>query len=102
MALLALPFIGSLAAMLLPTNARNTEAWVAGAIALAVLLIGLSFYPAVSRGDVIRTTIEWLPSHGLDFALRADGFAWVFTLLVSAIGLLVVLYARYYMSPRDP
>jgi hypothetical protein len=33
--LLALPFGGSIAAMLLPANARNAEAWLAGSIALA-------------------------------------------------------------------
>src|SRR5688572_4803079 len=31
-----------------------------------------------------------------------DGFAWLFALLVTFIGTLVVLYARYYMSPQDP
>src|SRR5690606_30320793 len=31
-----------------------------------------------------------------------DGFAWMFAMLVTAIGALVVLYARYYMSPSDP
>ena len=46
--------------------------------------------------------IEWLPSLGLDFSLRMDGFAWLFAMLVTGIGVLVVLYARYYMSPDDP
>ena len=31
-----------------------------------------------------------------------DGFAWLFSMLVTGIGVLVVLYARYYMSPKDP
>ena len=31
-----------------------------------------------------------------------DGFAWLFAALVTGIGFLVVLYARYYMSPEDP
>ena len=31
-----------------------------------------------------------------------DGFAWMFAMLVTGIGFLVVLYARYYMSPADP
>src|SRR5688572_6325401 len=31
-----------------------------------------------------------------------DGFAWLFALLVTFIGTLVILYARYYMSPQDP
>src|SRR3546814_19694475 len=51
---------------------------------------------------VIRSETEWLPAFGLDFTLRMDGFAWLFTVLVTAIGLLVVLYSRYYMSPADP
>ena len=34
--------------------------------------------------------------------LRLDGFAWLFAMLITGIGLLVVLYARYYMSPEDP
>jgi NADH:ubiquinone oxidoreductase subunit 5 (subunit L)/multisubunit Na+/H+ antiporter MnhA subunit len=31
-----------------------------------------------------------------------DGYAWLFALLVAFIGTLVVMYARYYMSPQDP
>jgi multicomponent K+:H+ antiporter subunit A len=31
-----------------------------------------------------------------------DGLAWIFVMLALAIGLLVTLYARYYMSPKDP
>ena len=46
--------------------------------------------------------IEWMPALGLDFTLRMDGFAWMFAVLVTGIGFLVVLYARYYMSPSDP
>ena len=34
--------------------------------------------------------------------LRLDGFAWMFAMLVSAMGVLVILYARYYLSPDDP
>ena len=39
---------------------------------------------------------------GLNFVLRMDGFAWLFSILVLGIGTLVSLYARYYMSPEDP
>ncbi len=31
-----------------------------------------------------------------------DGLAWLFALLITAIGALVVLYAAYYLSPDDP
>jgi len=99
---LALPFAGSIVAALLPVNARNAEAWLAGAIALAALGMAWNFYPAVAAGDVIRSNFEWLPALGVDFALRMDGYAWMFSMLVTGIGFLVVLYARYYMSPQDP
>ncbi|MBX6393425.1 MAG: monovalent cation/H+ antiporter subunit A, partial [Burkholderiales bacterium] len=100
--LLVLPFAGSLLAALMRQNARNAEAWLAGLVALAGALLTASLYPEVSGGAVIRHDIEWLPQMGLHFVLRLDGLAWIFAMLITAIGLLVVIYARYYMSAEDP
>ncbi len=100
--LLGLPFGGSALAMLLPVNARDAEAWLAGAVSLAALLVAGMFYPGVAGGAVVRVAHEWAPQAGLHFMLRLDGYAWMFALLVTGIGFLVVLYARYYMSPQDP
>ena len=101
-ALLAIPFAGSVIAGFLPANARNREAWLAGAVALAAHALAWAAYPEMAAGAVLRLDIAWVPALGLDFTLRLDGFAWVFSLLVTGIGFLVVLYARYYMSPSDP
>ena len=98
-ALLLAPFLGSVLAACLPANARNREAWLAGAVALFGLLGALWLY---SPGEVIYERIAWVPALGLEFTLRMDGLAWIFSVLVLGIGLLVVLYARYYMSPDDP
>jgi multicomponent K+:H+ antiporter subunit A len=100
--LLALPFAGSIAAGLFRANAGNAEARLAAAVALAGLLITASFYPEMSNGQIIRLQFEWLPAFGLNAGLRMDGFAWIFCVLVTGIGLLVLLYARYYMSRDDP
>jgi len=100
--LLALPFIGSVIAAFMPANARNAEStWSAAVALVAVTGVALRF-PDVRNGGVIREEIAWLPSLGVDLVLRMDGFAWMFALLVTGIGLLVVLYARYYMDPADP
>jgi multicomponent K+:H+ antiporter subunit A len=96
------PFLGSVAAACMPANARNREAVLAGAVAALGLLVAAYLYPAVGAGEVWRYRLEWLPAFGLDFELRMDGLAWLFVVLVLAIGLLVTLYARYYMSPEDP
>ncbi|WLG37547.1 monovalent cation/H+ antiporter subunit A [Pseudomonas rhodesiae] len=100
--LLLLPFIGSCLAALLPHNARNTESLLAGLVALVGTIQVALLYPQVAYGGVIREEFMWLPSLGLNFVLRMDGFAWLFSMLVLGIGTLVSLYARYYMSPDDP
>src|SRR6478609_1354531 len=101
-AVLALPFIGSCLAAPLQANARNAEAWLAGAVALISLVLLAASYPRIVNGGVIRQTVEWVPALGLEFSLRMDGFAWILAMLVAGIGFLVVLYAHYYMSPADP
>ncbi|WP_442580060.1 monovalent cation/H+ antiporter subunit A [Mesorhizobium sp. ASY16-5R] len=100
--IVALPFLAGIAAVLLPTDSRTPVTWLAGLTTLACTALILSLYPAVASGGSIRYDITWMPSLGLDFTLRMDGFAWIFALLVSAIGFLVVIYTRYYISPEDP
>src|SRR3546814_2449016 len=100
--IVVLPFLGGVIAGLLPAKSRNVEAWLAGAIALAGLTMAALLYPEVAEGGVVRYEAEWLPEFGLNFSLRMDGFAWMFVTLVTGIGLLVVIYAHYYMSARDP
>jgi len=102
LAIVLLPFLGSLVAAWLPTHARNAAGWLAGAIALAGAGLVVSLYPAVADGGVARVSMPWMPSIGLSFSLRIDGLAWMFALLVTVIGVLVVMYARYYMSAKDP
>jgi multicomponent K+:H+ antiporter subunit A len=74
-AALALPFIGSCLAALLPANARNAEAWLAGTVSLISLALVAAGYPRITGGGVIRYTMEWVPELGLAFSLRMDGFA---------------------------
>lgn len=100
--LILLPFLGSLLAAVLPANARNTESTLAGLIAVFCAVQAALYFPEVADGGVLRQEIEWLPSLGLNLVVRMDGFAWMFCMLVLGVGALVVLYARYYMSPADP
>jgi multicomponent K+:H+ antiporter subunit A len=100
--LIALPFGGSCLAALFRANARNAEAYLAGGVALIALVIVIAIYSQVVNGGVVQYTASWVPELGLEFNLRMDGFAWVLAALVTGIGFLVVLYARYYLSAADP
>jgi multicomponent K+:H+ antiporter subunit A len=97
-----LPFLASLGAGFLPTGARNAAAWLAGGTALACAVLVAMFYPSVANEGVVHGIVPWIPQLGLTLSFRMDGFAWIFALLVSTMGVLVVLYARYYMSAADP
>jgi len=100
--IVALPFVGAVLAALLSSNARNAEAWLAGTVAAFALAITISAFPYIANGGVISHSIDWVPALGLSIKLRLDGYAWLFSIMITGIGLLVVIYARYYMSPKDP
>ena len=100
--LLSLPFIGSIAVAALPANARKSGGLIAGLVSLVGVALTISAFPSVENGSVLLAEARWLPSLGLNLQIRLDGLSWIFAFLVLAIGLLVVIYAHYYMSPRDP
>jgi multicomponent K+:H+ antiporter subunit A len=97
------PFVGALLAAFLPAKARNLASWLSGLVSVACTALVVSLYSQVSAVDtVLRERLAWAPQLGLELYLRMDGYAWLFALLVSFMAVLVVLYARYYMSPQDP
>lgn len=100
--ILAIPFAGSLCAALLPANARRAGAWIAGGSALACLALTLAATPQVAAMGVIKLSIPWIPTQGVDLTLRMDGYAWLFAVIISAMGALIALYAHYYLSDQDP
>ena len=68
------------------------------AIALAYIA---TLVPTVLAGEVITEHLQWIPSVGLTLSLRLDGLALMFSLLILGIGLLIILYARYYLSEQE-
>ena len=100
--ILLLPFAGCLVTALLPTRARTVLAGVAGLVAAVAAVQILLLFPQVRDGGVLLESYAWVPAIGLDIVLRVDGFAWIFAVIVTVIGVLVCLYARYYMAPDDP
>ena len=99
--LVLLPFLAALAAVTLPIGARNAEATLAGVTMALMLAILAVLVPEMAQGPV-STTVRWVDVIGLNLHFRIDGFAAMFIGLVAGIGLLVVIFARTYLSPDDP
>jgi multicomponent K+:H+ antiporter subunit A len=85
---------------LLPGSRRGAALASAAVMALCLILL-LSLAPAALAGQVLVAGIPWLPQLGLNLTLRLDGLGLLFGLLILGIGLLVVLYAYYYLPAKD-
>ena len=79
-----LPFLGSLCAAFLPSNARNAEAWLAGVLAVACFFLVRQPVPAGGSTAAWSALPGWAPQLGLDVspahgrlrvAVRAAGLA---------------------------
>lgn len=51
-----------------------------------------------SNGRTLFSQAEWIPSLGMNFTVYVDGLSLLFTLLITGIGSLVVLYSIFYLS----
>lgn len=100
--IVALPFLGALLPLLAERLGRNQASLAAAFAPLAGLILLLMQAPAVLDGETLKLMLPWLPGLGLNFSLRLDGLGFLFALLILGIGLLVILYARYYLSEREP
>ena len=94
------PFLG--AALIAWTRRRGRVRFAVKAGVTTLIALGLlvPLLPGPFRGETLVWRLPWLPDLGLDLALRFDGLGLLFALMILGIGLLVILYARYYLSPR--
>jgi len=102
--LLVLVFAPFLATALPFLAARRGRTWIALATALApmiALALLLSQTSKVLAGEVISVKYAWITQLGLNLSFRLDGLSFLFSLLILGIGLLVILYARYYLSEQE-
>ncbi|TLX54984.1 monovalent cation/H+ antiporter subunit A [Stutzerimonas nosocomialis] len=100
--IIALPFLGIVLPLILERYGRSACAFGAGLAPLIALIILLGRRSQVFAGEVEIVRLPWLPDIGLNLSLRLDGLGFLFALLILGIGLLVILYARYYLSKKEP
>ena len=80
---------------------RRATAWVAGAVAGTSFALLMFLAPGVFAGEVLLQHTEWVPAIGLNANFRLDALAWMFASLISGIGLLIIVYAAYYLHPGE-
>ncbi|MEH7830040.1 monovalent cation/H+ antiporter subunit A [Gemmobacter denitrificans] len=98
----ALPFLGALLPGLMIRAGRNACALLTGSVTALALLGILLHAPTILGGGVVETRITWVPALGLAADFRLDGLGLLFAGLILGIGLLIILYARFYLAKTDP
>jgi multicomponent K+:H+ antiporter subunit A len=96
------PFLGALIPPLVIRSGRNTCAAATGGVTLLALGLLMSYAPAVFSGEVPKAGVDWVPAIGLSLSLFTDGLGFFFSAMILVIGLLVTVYARFYLSREDP
>ncbi|WP_440055439.1 monovalent cation/H+ antiporter subunit A [Pseudoalteromonas sp. T1lg65] len=104
MTLIWIPLLSLLGSLLcaftgkLSRNQSTALTLIAPAVALA---IAISHASAIFSGETIRFSYEWIPLLDINLAFRLDGLALLFVFMILGIGMLIIFYARYYLSQKD-
>ncbi len=97
-----LPLFGAVLPALMIRSGRNDCTIATAAINLLSLGLLLTHVPAVLRGEVVTASWAWLPTLGLNVQFFVDGLGLLFAGMILSIGLLVVVYARFYLGKGEP
>jgi len=97
-----LPFLGAVLVGGVPNASRTVLATVAAAATGAALILLLVQAPTVIADGRVSERMDWIPTLGLSASLYLDALGLLFAGLILGIGLLVIIYARFYLKPSDP
>ncbi|MFT5649394.1 MAG: multicomponent K+:H+ antiporter subunit A [Yoonia sp.] len=99
--IVALPFLGALLPGLMNSAGRAACAGVTFMVSLLAFIGLLTHLPAVMAGELVTARLDWIPLLGLNVTLMLDGLGFFFAMLILGIGLLIIAYARFYLSRDD-
>ncbi|MFW9606518.1 MAG: monovalent cation/H+ antiporter subunit A [Pseudomonas sp.] len=100
--LVALPFLGALLPLLAIRGGRLLCTTLTAVVPVCGLLALWAWRGAIFSGEALIQHSGWAPFPGFAAQFRLDGLGFLFALLILGIGLLVIVYAHYYLSSREP
>ena len=97
-----LPLMGFFLPLLTAAKGRSLCALATMVAPVLGLVLLWSHAATVFAGGVVVQSWPWIERLGLNISFRLDGLSFLFALLILGIGILVILYARYYLAKNDP
>ena len=75
--------------------------WFVLPIPVVLFIYFLSIISTTMSGKSVVHKVNWMPHFGMNFNLYVDGLGLLFSLLITGIGSLVVLYSISYLSRQE-
>ena len=75
--------------------------WFVLPVPIVIFIYLLSLIQSTMSGHTVMKTLNWMPHFGMNFNLYLDGLSLLFSLLITGIGSLVVLYSIGYLSKSE-
>jgi multicomponent Na+:H+ antiporter subunit A len=95
-------FLPILAAVVVPILFRKLKnihtGWFVLIVPVILFIYYTGFIQTTMTGGHAVSSLEWIPSLGISFVSYIDGLSLLFTLLITGIGALVVLYSIFYLD----
>lgn len=99
--LIIIGFLASAVAPFIYKPLKNYFGWIAASFPLYLFISFLSMYRQVADGNIIKESVQWIPSLGINFTFLLDGLSLTFVLIITLIGVVVFLYAGAYMKDYE-
>ncbi|PWA12577.1 Na+/H+ antiporter subunit A [Pueribacillus theae] len=97
-----IPFLAALFIPLLNKKKSNLHiGWFVLIVSATLFIIFARYIPSVASGEYYLYTFEWIPSYGISFTTYLDGLSMIFSLLITGIGSMVILYSIFYLSASE-
>ena len=95
---LILVFLGAGIAPVLHRYLPKLSPWLLSIIPLSSFTIFLVYTPVVITGKAVMESYKWVDALGFNFKFHLDGLSLLFSLLISGIGMLIVIYGGSYLA----
>lgn len=96
-----LPFVAALLIAVGSGQARALHSGVAAAASAIGLILIVANAGSVMGGEVLSVSTPWVPAIGLSFSLLIDPLGLMFAGLILGIGLLVIIFAHFYLAADE-
>jgi multicomponent K+:H+ antiporter subunit A len=94
------PFVGAALVAFAGRWGRRMSVW--GAIVVTILSASwlVPLVPDGFHGITLIQRLSWIPAAGINMTFRFDGLGFLFAQMILGIGLLVIIYAHYYLPAK--